>query len=106
MDCDDLCLVAGVQLALNAVAPSPAVLGTLNGIALSMNSGVRAFAPAAFSSLFAVGVGHQILGGYLALVVLTVLSVLHTVTVWWGRLRPRKGRDEERERTADVEGVA
>lgn len=84
----------GIQLALNAASPSPAVLGTLNGIALSLMSGTRAFAPATFSSLFAFGVGHQILGGYLAMVILVILSVLHTIALWWERVASRKGGEE------------
>ena len=64
-----------VQLALNDVAPSPAVLGTLNAIALAVMSGTRAVAPALFASLFATGVREQILGGYLVWVILIVMAV-------------------------------
>jgi len=47
-----------MQLALDDIAPSPATLGTLNGLALTLVSGVRAVAPALFASLFAMGVRH------------------------------------------------
>jgi MFS family permease len=87
----------GIQLALNAASPSQAVLGTLNGIALSANSGVRTFAPAAFSSLFAYGVRDQILSGYLAVVVLTVLAGLHTVVMFWPTSLNKDDVDERRE---------
>jgi len=62
------------QLAINNICPSPAVLGTMNGLALSLTSGVRAFAPGIFASLFAAGVKHQVLGGELVWVVLCVLA--------------------------------
>ncbi|KAK2073145.1 hypothetical protein P8C59_007446 [Phyllachora maydis] len=63
------------QLALNEVAPSPAVLGTLNALALALVSGVRSFAPALFSSLFAVGVRSQWLGGYMIWVLMTAMAL-------------------------------
>ncbi|QSZ30684.1 hypothetical protein DSL72_000242 [Monilinia vaccinii-corymbosi] len=52
------------QLALNDIAPSSQTLGTLNSIALAVNSGTRAFVPALFTVIFAYGVTHQILWGY------------------------------------------
>ncbi|KAI1372827.1 MFS general substrate transporter [Hypoxylon crocopeplum] len=65
----------GVQLALNDVSPAPEALGTLNALALTITSGLRAFSPALFTSLFAVGVKKQIIWGYLVWVVLVVLGV-------------------------------
>ena len=63
-----------IQLALNDVSPGPKTLGTLNALALTLTSAVRAFSPAAFTSLFAVGVKKQILKGYLAWAVMFVIA--------------------------------
>ncbi|KAK8066838.1 permease of the major facilitator superfamily [Apiospora hydei] len=68
-----------VQLALNDVSPSPAMLGTLNALALTGLSGLRAFTPALFTSLFALGANTQILGGYLVWVILFLLAAGFTV---------------------------
>lgn len=64
-----------VQLALNDISPSPAVLGTLNAVGMVMTAGVRAVAPALFASTFAMGVRNQILWGYLAWVILILMAV-------------------------------
>lgn len=53
-----------IQLVLNDVSPSPKVLGTLNALALTGVSGLRAFCPALFSTLFALGARTQLAGGY------------------------------------------
>ncbi|KAK7513035.1 major facilitator superfamily domain-containing protein [Phyllosticta citriasiana] len=70
-------------LTLNDISPSPATLGTLNAIALSLGSGIRAFAPAAFASFYAVGVRGHLLGGYLVWLVFFVLVVGFAVAVRW-----------------------
>lgn len=72
-----------IQLALNDVSPSPAVLGTLNALALSLITGVRAFSPALFASLFAVGARTQWLGGYAIWVLMTVIAAGFTVVSRW-----------------------
>ncbi|KAK4167057.1 protein zinc induced facilitator-LIKE 1 [Cladorrhinum sp. PSN259] len=81
-----LCLGCGVsmsftaiQLALNDVSPSPVTLGTLNAIALSVVSGVRAFSPALFASLFAVGVKTQWLDGYAFWVLMIAIALGFTL---------------------------
>ncbi|KAK4105925.1 MFS general substrate transporter [Parathielavia hyrcaniae] len=81
-----LCLGCGIsmsftaiQLALNDVSPSPATLGMLNALALSIVSGVRAFSPALFAGLFAVGARTQWLWGYAIWVLLVVLALGFTV---------------------------
>ena len=56
---------AAVQLALNDIAPSHETLGTLNAVALAVQSGLRAVAPAAATALYAVGVKYHILNGQL-----------------------------------------
>ncbi|KAL1302202.1 hypothetical protein AAFC00_002630 [Neodothiora populina] len=81
--------LTSVQLALNDISPSPAVFGTLNAVALAVSSGVRAFTPALFASLFAAGVRGQILGGYLAWVVLVILALGVAVTI---RFLPAKAQ--------------
>lgn len=63
-----------IQLALNDVAPSPRVLGTLNALALTGVSCLRAFCPALFTSLFALGARTQFAGGYAVWIVLILLS--------------------------------
>lgn len=68
-----------IQLALNDVSPSPLVLGTLNAIALSLVTGVRAVAPAAFASLFAIGARTQWLWGYAIWVVMAAFAGGFTV---------------------------
>ncbi|KAH9882846.1 hypothetical protein J1614_000212 [Plenodomus biglobosus] len=54
-----------IQLALNDIAPSHETLGTLNAIALAAQSGLRAVAPAIATSIYAIGVKYNILGGQL-----------------------------------------
>ncbi|KAI1391708.1 MFS general substrate transporter [Hypoxylon trugodes] len=70
----------GVQLALNDVSPSPMTLGTLNALALTITSGLRAFCPVLFASLFAVSVKKQLLFGYLIWLVLAIIAVGFTVS--------------------------
>ncbi|PNS18455.1 hypothetical protein CAC42_6272 [Sphaceloma murrayae] len=73
----------GIQLALNDISPSHQTLGTLNALALTLVSGIRAVAPASFASLYAFGVGHQILGGYLIFAIIIFLSILASLWVRW-----------------------
>lgn len=63
-----------IQLALNDVAPSQRVLGTLNALALTGVSGLRAFCPALFTSLFALGARTQLAGGYAIWIFLILLA--------------------------------
>jgi MFS family permease len=101
-----LCLACGVsmsftaiQLALNDVSPSPATLGTLNALALTIVSGVRSFSPALFGGLFAVGARTQWLWGYAIWVLMAVISLGFTVVSRYmpdydemKRAREREGR--------------
>jgi len=64
-----------VQLAVNDITPTPAALGTLNGVALTLVAGIRAIAPALFASLFAFGARTQILGGYLIWLIMIAMSI-------------------------------
>jgi hypothetical protein len=71
-----------VQLALNDICPTPAALGTLNAIALTIVSAIRAVCPALFASLFAFGARTQALGGYLIWLVLVVMTVITSALTW------------------------
>ncbi|MCJ1287832.1 hypothetical protein MMC26_007184 [Xylographa opegraphella] len=72
-----------IQLALNDVSPSPTTLGTLNALALTLISGIRAVAPAAFASLFAFGARTQILDGYLIWLVQIILAMALLPLLRW-----------------------
>ncbi|OAA72314.1 Major facilitator superfamily transporter [Cordyceps fumosorosea ARSEF 2679] len=71
----------GVQLALNDASPDPRVMGTLNGIALTVASALRSFVPALTTVLYAVGVREQVLRGHLAWAVLIPVSALMLVAI-------------------------
>ncbi|MCJ1478860.1 hypothetical protein MMC13_007544 [Lambiella insularis] len=88
-----------VQLALNDIAPSPSTLGRLNALALTLSSGIRAVAPAAFASIFATGARTQILDGYLVWLVLIMLAFALIPPLRWlpekaeGRLKHAENSD-------------
>ncbi|EME86364.1 uncharacterized protein MYCFIDRAFT_45398 [Pseudocercospora fijiensis CIRAD86] len=63
-----------VQLCLNDIAPSHTVLATLNALALTVNSGIRAVAPALFTSIYAFGVKIQWADGHLCWFILIALA--------------------------------
>jgi hypothetical protein len=63
-----------IQLAVNDIAPSPKFLGTLNALALTGSSGLRAFCPALFTSLFALGTRTQLAGGYAIWILMFLLG--------------------------------
>lgn len=90
---------AAVQLALNDISPSPQTLGTLNAIALTLNSAIRMVGPATFASIFAAGARTQILDGHLVWIALMALAAVGTASIRWlpkkaeGKLK----RDEEEE---------
>ncbi|KAJ6096263.1 hypothetical protein N7486_007009 [Penicillium sp. IBT 16267x] len=63
-----------IQLALNDVSPSPRVLGTLNALALTGSSALRAFCPALFNTLYALGARTQLAGGYAIWIFLALLA--------------------------------
>ncbi|CVL02230.1 related to tetracycline resistance protein (probable transport protein) [Fusarium mangiferae] len=74
-------VITAVQLGLQEVAPSPRTLGTLNAIAESASSLVRAVVPAISTIIFAVGVRDQIMDGYLVWVILILLGGSLTISV-------------------------
>ncbi|GAB7348317.1 hypothetical protein MBLNU459_g6295t2 [Dothideomycetes sp. NU459] len=53
----------GVQLALNNISPTPAVLGTLNAVALALTCGIRAVTPAAFAIDTVMGNDEDVTAG-------------------------------------------
>ena len=92
-----------IQLALNDVNPKPETLGTLNALALAVVSGVRSFSPALFTSIFAVGVRRQILGGYLVWVIMIGLAFGFIILI---RFLPAnaEGKATEEQTADDLEG--
>lgn len=78
-----------VQLVLNDVSPSPHVLGTLNAVALTLVSGIRAFSPALFASLFAASVRSRIWGGHIIWILMVVLAAGFTLV---SRCTPEKDK--------------
>jgi hypothetical protein len=63
-----------IQLAVNDIAPSANVLGTLNALSLTGVSALRAFCPALFTALFAIGARIQLVGGYAIWILLILLA--------------------------------
>ncbi|KAK4555355.1 hypothetical protein LTR86_007652 [Recurvomyces mirabilis] len=97
---------ACVQLAINDVAPSSQVLATVNALALAVNSGVRAFAPVVFTSLFAVGIKSQWADGHLIWVILFVLAIGLHIACWFLPAQAEGKYDEQvkpRQRTENDE---
>lgn len=74
---------ACVQLCLNDVSPSPAVLATLNGLTLTIGSAIRAFTPALITTILSTGTKLGWLHGHLVWVVLVSLGVLLNVAVYF-----------------------
>jgi multidrug transporter EmrE-like cation transporter len=64
-------------------APSKSSLGTLNGISQTTISVIRAIGPATATSLFAVSVDKNLLGGWFVYAVLTGINVLGLVANRW-----------------------
>jgi hypothetical protein len=73
----------GIQLVLNDVSPGPEVLGTLNAVALTLISGLRAFSPALFASLFATSVRSGVLGGHAIWILMVAIATGFTVASQW-----------------------
>jgi hypothetical protein len=60
---------------ITAAAPNKRSLGATNGLAQMTASIVRAFGPAASTSMFAYSLQHKLLGGYAVYAVLVIMSV-------------------------------
>jgi membrane protein implicated in regulation of membrane protease activity len=95
-------MIAAAQLALNDISPSPATLGTLNALALAFSSGIRAWSPALFTTLFAIGVRNHILYGQLIWVIVIIIASVLAISLYWlpekveGKYRTKKNNDAER----------
>jgi len=85
---------------LNDVTPGHQNLGSLNSIGLTFSSGIRAVAPALFSSIYAYGVTHQILGGQFGIVIIAVIAGGFWVAC---QFLPRQVEDKPKEKKKDVE---
>ncbi|OAX31596.1 MFS general substrate transporter [Rhizopogon vinicolor AM-OR11-026] len=64
-----------ILIHITAAAPNKRSLGATNGLAQTAASIVRAFGPAASTSMFAYSLQHKLLGGYAVYVVLVTMSV-------------------------------
>lgn len=95
---------ACVQLCLNDIAPSPTTLATLNAVALTVNSGLRAIAPVGITSLYAVGIKGRWIHGHLGWALLVIMALSLNVSVRWlperaeGDLRHAAKANDEEER--------
>ncbi|KAH7170132.1 major facilitator superfamily domain-containing protein [Dactylonectria macrodidyma] len=87
----------GVQLALNDVAPSTSVVGTLNALALTLTAGIRSIVPGAATAIYAVGVRGQIFKGHMAWVILIPLAAAFGVACRYlpEKHQPPKDNEEE-----------
>ncbi|KAK3700392.1 hypothetical protein LTR37_016003 [Vermiconidia calcicola] len=74
---------ACVQLCINDISPSATVLGTLNALALTLSSGVRAFAPVVATSIFAAGVKWGFADGHLIWFILIIWAALLNVACYY-----------------------
>lgn len=83
----------GAQLALNDVSPNPQVLGTLNGIALTLSSGIRAVVPGVASAIYSIGARNHILYGQLAWAILIPIALAFYLAA--SLLPNRKNLDRE-----------
>ena len=84
------------QLCVNDITPSSEVLGTLNALALTVSTGVRAFSPILATSIFAWGVKWGFAHGHLAWFVLIAIAVLLNVAV---RFLPEKAQGRPMKKT-------
>ncbi|EKV12647.1 Tetracycline resistance protein, TetA/multidrug resistance protein MdtG [Penicillium digitatum] len=80
MGCGVSMSFTAIQLILNDVAPSPRVLGTLNALAMTGIGALRAFTPALFTSLFALGARTQLAGGHAIWILMFILASGLSVT--------------------------
>lgn len=98
---------ACTQLCVNDITPSPAVLGTLNALALTVSTGIRSFSPILATSIFAWGVKWGFAHGHLAWFVLIAIAALLNVAVYFlpekAAGRPAKKAQAGREGEEDVE---
>lgn len=98
-----------VQLCLNDIAPSHSILATLNALALTVNSGVRAVAPALFTSVYAFGVKIKWADGHLCWFLLIALAAALNIPLRFlpeaaeGRPDQQKADNKSKSATHDQE---
>ncbi|KAG9105130.1 hypothetical protein FRC07_009591 [Ceratobasidium sp. 392] len=68
---------------VTSAAPSKSSLGTLNGISQTTISAMRAIGPATATSLFAVSIDKQLLGGWFVYAVLAGVNAGGLVASRW-----------------------
>ena len=68
--------VAVIFLFVRSAAPTPAALGTTNGLSQTMASFMRTIGPACATSLYAVSREHHLLGGQLVYIVLSLVTAV------------------------------
>ena len=75
------------QLMINDISPSSSSLAMLNAIALTLITALRAVAPGAIASIYAIGVEKQIMWGYLDWFVNILFAI--SMAVWLRWLPPK-----------------
>jgi hypothetical protein len=70
------CFIGAIFVFIRSAAPTPAALGATNGLAQTMASFMRSVGPACATSLYAVSIEKQLLGGQLVYVVLLLISAV------------------------------
>ena len=77
------------------------MLGTLNAIGLTINSGVRAVAPILGTSLFASGIKLGWVDGHLIWIILAILAFALNIALYYlpeaaeGRLKPAQMNEQQ-----------
>ncbi len=67
---------AAIQVLIVQSAPDPAVLGTVNGLAQMLSSGLRGVAPALASSLFSMTLDRNLAGGFMVYIIMSMLALM------------------------------
>ncbi|KAF8920367.1 major facilitator superfamily domain-containing protein [Mucidula mucida] len=68
--------LAAIQVLIVQSAPDPAVLGTVNGLAQMLSSGLRGVAPALASSLFSMTLDRNLAGGFMVYIIMSMLALM------------------------------
>jgi hypothetical protein len=68
--------IAVIFLFVRSAAPTPAALGTTNGLAQTMASLMRAIGPVCATCLYAVSREYKLLGGHLVYIVLALVTAV------------------------------
>jgi hypothetical protein len=86
-----------IQLSLNDISPSPRVLGLLNALAMTSIASLRAFCPALFTTLFAIGARTQLAGGHAIWILMLILSSgLSVAARYLPEQKPKPRNDQAR----------